>query len=311
MEMNWELQGRRYLGFQFAGNAWMRIYSFLLSLLVAFLAGCNPGQKGEPSDELVQGMLEGTYALKGTLNSRYVLSIVIDHKNNRETHCTGVLIAPKLALTAAHCFQEYQKTNEIKIRSLDGLELVEERIGTEKFLHDEYSPDVRYDADGSTNRQDVIRRMKDVAVIRFSSEFGDFVRIPEIDFSGKYLVAGTSLEVNGYGNIDRKGSQGSKEILRFTNLMISGVAFKGLNLILTDPRKASLFSPIAGGDSGGPVFYLDPKTNQRTLVAINRNHTSLGDNDEDIVISGHTTIKGVATWLRQFVPENSSLAPKP
>lgn len=156
--------------------------------------------------------------------------------------CSGVLVAPDVVLTAAHCvisdarYRVIATTPNFKPQDFPV---------TAIKRHSSFVP-------GTTPQT---QPGADLALLRIASSVGgDFVPLPISVSQG--IGQGESLILAGYGSTSYTNT-GTARVLRTTSLVSLGPERSQNNvLIIADPKSLAL-RPGAGaclGDSGGPVF---------------------------------------------------------
>lgn len=123
------------------------------------------------------------------------------------TFCTGVLLTPKIVLTAAHCKDLVQAGNLSFERPI--------YVSGTSYQEGGTAVHARYFAHELYSKNDKVKREYDVAILVLESP-RVFLPVP-VHTCGKgnlESLAGELVETYGYGRIDRKESQSEKQNLR-------------------------------------------------------------------------------------------------
>lgn len=165
--------------------------------------------------------------------------------SNKETLCTAVAIAPRLALTAAHCVSG-EKESSLRVRALD------RQFQPHEFAVSSESIDPQFNDESGE---------ADIAILHLREDLPDWIEPAHLAkvFSRKDRPPGL---IAGFGG---DGSPDSKAVLREGELLLAELTRKkGF-----DPEWIAAYNGKQGervplniciGDSGGPVFAQD-KTN--------------------------------------------------
>lgn len=172
-------------------------------------------------------------------NPMSAFTVRITNQSGR-TFCTGVLLAPTIVLTAAHCKDLVQDGDLSFERPLyiSGTSYQEggSAVHAQYFAHENY------------NKNDNVKRAYDVAILVLDSP-RVFFPVPVTLWQGNLeSLSGSMVETYGYGRIDRKESQSEKQNLRRLKKEIIKVQDLVFDFDQTDERG------ICPGDSGGPVI---------------------------------------------------------
>jgi hypothetical protein len=150
--------------------------------------------------------------------------------------CSGVALAPRVILTAAHCVRPIQDMR-VFYRNASGGDVFAEVAATA------INPGYRADSVG--------RRVPsvDLALVETAEPLDGRFSAPEIDQTGELAIDQTVL-VAGFG-VGREAEQQTAGTLRSARLAIRAPVSKIL-LWAADPNGGGLGACV--GDSGGPVF---------------------------------------------------------
>jgi uncharacterized protein (TIGR03382 family) len=153
--------------------------------------------------------------------------------------CTATLIAPDIAITAAHCMEEggygdfgFTLDENLKVTIDDVIPVLVHHQHPDFHLEGEYQQ---------------ISKRNDVAVVILEQPVED-VPVERLDDRGDVasLSTGDELRLCGYGR-ERWSDRGSAGIKRDATVYVAGMSVFELQSIDEDPQPCR-------GDSGGPLF---------------------------------------------------------
>ena len=198
-------------------------------LLVSLFIGVAACTTGSPALSLVGPATEDQ-----SFAAHVVM--VLKRGGGQAAFCTGVVLAPQVVLTAAHCAAAI---GDMRIYYRDG-------SGTSQFVEVAavaIHPGFR--ADALTKRAVSI----DLALIQIRAPLGARFSPAQLDETGAVTV-GEALKIVGYG-LGREGEGATGGVLRSAPLRVRA-PLSTILLWAEDPNKAG--AGACSGDSGGPIL---------------------------------------------------------
>ncbi|MES2744662.1 MAG: trypsin-like serine protease [Bdellovibrionota bacterium] len=215
----------------------MKSKSFLaLSLITLALSACG-SQSSDSSAKIVGGTAV-------TANNEIAKSTVIMMQNGK-TVCSGVLIAPRLVVSAAHCYYLLNKNKPVTI----GFGLSEKKV--KQVLVEAFVPNAAYDAAAGTQGSTVIP-VNDISVLALAEDAPAGYEPVRMLTESDDVDVGETVTLAGFGKTDIKSGW-------FGTL--SGVLYEVDTRVVTlAPQSKEVWleadagKGACNGDSGGPAF---------------------------------------------------------
>lgn len=255
------------------------------------------GKPGGGSETLCKPIVDGTVAAQGDMRS----TVAIVDRGTSSYFCTGTLIAPRVVLSAAHCFEETSAENvSVGVGTLDGASIpASKQVAVERIvMHEEYLKGAT-SADSTGIGQD-----HDIALVLLSQPVSGMVPTPILPLGDLDAAVrpGTQLVVSGFGIYDLASGRDGE-------LRLGVVPFERRtdHEFIAGDRGGR--TDTCNGDSGGPVYY--EAGGSRYLVGV----TSRAVNDAQMACgdSGiYTLASAYETWIRdasQGMVDGSTTAP--
>lgn len=241
--------------------------------------------------------------------SPYAKATILVIRKGYPAICTGVLITPNIALTAAHCIFARKGNDARRVADSDiflafGIHPV---LGT--------APVRRSDAvvvhhtftlsDGITNDRKELKRISgevDIAAVRFLGGLPKGATVARI--ADEHDLRTAALTVVGYGRTD--GYLNDKNVL---NSMGTLRAYTYPALKLTTKSQISIGQSAGGGcngDSGGPAF-LPASSGQPVVVGLHSRGLTheVGADNRKALRHDFCTGKGAKAFMTNLIPLNA------
>lgn len=260
------------------------MYKKLLACAASFFlfAACAPQNSEELYLKGEQGVMGGERVPEGHSIAQSIVGL---YDPEFDSVCTGILIAPELVLTAAHCVK-YAST-ELQVVFHRDLEVAKKDFSLRRrILKAVYHED--YYRENAEDR-------KDIAVVRIKGRLPvGYVPVTLLqDFSA--IRDGSRVFVAGYGLSKVWPSEEGSGLLRFTDLEVSDSHFNKNEIKLNQSSKKG----VCSGDSGGPAFIV--KDQMIHILGV----TSRGDKSKNPLTprckkySIFTRIDGYQDWIKE------------
>jgi len=212
-------RGTYWLGISgMAGFGGMRRGRLFLALLAAVVSPCGPAWaivgEASPADIVIQRHTVLVYSAKG--------------------RCSGVVLAPRLVLTAAHCVEGEDRTYFV------GGRVVREHFNRGGIAEIVRHPDFRHSKSSDA----------DIALIKLVQPMPE--RFTPVHLQARPLRQGDRVIVGGYG-IGEDGKLDAQITLRSAALVVARL-WLGRAQLANANREEGVQSGPCGGDSGGPAF---------------------------------------------------------
>ncbi|UOF02545.1 S1 family peptidase [Bdellovibrio reynosensis] len=219
---------------------------YLISLLLIsfLLTSCAPSPRHSVSDQNPNGIIGGSIVAENDEIALHTvklgITILADGVKLKSGSCTAVLIAPRVLLSAAHCFDKDRADAKVNIsvifnRNSEGLDKAIRYKAAHHIIHPKYFPEKK-------NRQNY-----DIAVVLLDEDIpSSFRPVPIVSDWYGVIKLGAPVTAAGYGATSKTGS--SSPVLKRLDVKIDQ-ANKEAIYTLRSPTNSFYF-----GDSGGPLF---------------------------------------------------------
>ena len=273
--------------------------------LLALFASCSPTssnntdaanyQNPQSSDS---GIIGGVAA---DLSYQQQNGIVGIYDADRGALCTGSLIAKNLVLTAAHCINTFNAKSmlvffspsiktAIKVNPFTGQTTYSKtlvRQAVKAVRNAKYNP----------KSESMTESTNDIALIRLASDAPAGFQLAKLPSADLQLQAGEEVSLSGYGvdqyqtdpsTGEELSASGSGVLRKVDQIKIQSVLPSGEEVTFDQSQGRG----ACHGDSGGPAYLTDAKTQTTYLIGV----TSRGSGDCNEIAVYSSTI-GQAKWI--------------
>lgn len=237
-------------------------------ILVFALAGCS--NRGTSASSVIEtdssaGIVNGKDAKASDIaKGGFANSVVFVYDDGAD--CTGVLIAPTLVLTAAHCFMDTNPSRDVKLMSVK-FQTLEPRLSPPQAVKQVIvHPDFK--SYKKLNLEDVTAsNADDLALMLLAQPAPATVHSAVLAHVSFSATTAKSVTTAGYGStIDTADNDGADTVglLRSTSFSTNDLGtMNGMILIKTKS------SGVCHGDSGGPLFQGSGADFKNVIVGLN------------------------------------------
>ncbi len=293
--------------------------------LLMILASCgqspsDQGQAFQQAESESSNIIGGANSTAQFQKDNGVVGLLLVFENSQgqqgSATCTASLIAPKVAVTAAHCLVSPEGTDIVAallVLDTDFSKVIEEvnnndlshvRVVTKAKIHEKYL------AGRGTNN--------DIGLVGFNDALPADIKLAQVADAqmARKIRKGTAVTLSGFG-VDKYELQRNPVTGRLTPVgsgdgllrQISGV--RVLSLTATGEEITLDQSQGRGachGDSGGPAYVKDAVSGKNILIGV----TSRGTNPQGLCDRQaiYTGTMGYMQWISNGVKELTTEAPK-
>lgn len=227
--------------------SWLAVAVFFVP---SFLGGCNTRQNPDADDRVSYGQRK--YIVGGEdvrTEDAVAASTVVLLNGNGKMRCSGTLIAPRLVVSAAHCFVDSELDNSnLSVGFGLKTDALTRRTVKRFTAHPSYDPNRPL---GET------APLFDIALMELDEDAPAGTRSARVPDATFVLNSGDPMTLAGFGLSYTSGTGsgrtgGGSGTLRKVSLPLSFVLLASKQLKITNSNEQA----VCSGDSGGPAFAL-------------------------------------------------------